>query len=244
MSWYAVYARQTLAWLAVLSLITLLPTSQKRCTSVTCGQRSLAIAWPGYWISAVTTFCGEYLVLCADEVVGVVIGICGLCTAILWTFRGGNSLLWTNLVCRTRTRSFVFIVPVLVAFGKVLPVIEPLHPFCNLEFSCRLNHIGDWGTQFGMLIAHLEDKFPNYEHETPPIGDLQAFYKESKARFDADADFKKRAYSNVVLLQGGDAKIRAGWKKICELSRHGKEHLNVPFLSSSQHSHAEFLLPA
>ena len=116
--------------------------------------------------------------------------------------------------------------------------------FCNLEFSCRLNHIGDWGTQFGMLIAHLEDKFPNYEHETPPIGDLQAFYKESKARFDADADFKKRAYSNVVLLQGGDAKIRAGWKKICELSRHGREHLNVPFLSSSQHSHAEFLLPA
>ena len=41
----------------------------------------------------------------------------------------------------------------------------------------RLNHIGDWGTQFGMLLAHLEDTFPNFTTETPPIGDLQAFYK-------------------------------------------------------------------
>lgn len=41
----------------------------------------------------------------------------------------------------------------------------------------RLNHIGDWGTQFGMLLAHLEDRFPNFATETPPIGDLQAFYK-------------------------------------------------------------------
>ena len=40
-----------------------------------------------------------------------------------------------------------------------------------------LNHIGDWGTQFGMLIAHLQDRFPNYLNETPPIGNLQAFYK-------------------------------------------------------------------
>lgn len=41
----------------------------------------------------------------------------------------------------------------------------------------RLNHIGDWGTQFGMLIAHLQDEFPNYLSESPPIQDLQAFYK-------------------------------------------------------------------
>lgn len=41
----------------------------------------------------------------------------------------------------------------------------------------RLNHVGDWGTQFGMLIAHLQDKFPNYLTVSPPIGDLQAFYK-------------------------------------------------------------------
>lgn len=41
----------------------------------------------------------------------------------------------------------------------------------------RLNHLGDWGTQFGMLIAHLQDKFPDYLTVSPPIGDLQAFYK-------------------------------------------------------------------
>ena len=48
------------------------------------------------------------------------------------------------------------------------------------SFSCSLNHVGDWGTQFGMLITHLQDKFPNYLKESPPIGDLQAFYKVSK----------------------------------------------------------------
>ncbi|XP_006810442.1 arginine--tRNA ligase, cytoplasmic-like, partial [Neolamprologus brichardi] len=44
----------------------------------------------------------------------------------------------------------------------------------------RLNHVGDWGTQFGMLIAHLQDMFPDYLTVSPPIGDLQAFYKFQK----------------------------------------------------------------
>lgn len=46
----------------------------------------------------------------------------------------------------------------------------------------RINHVGDWGTQFGMLIAHLQDKFPDYKTKSPPIQDLMSFYKESKVR--------------------------------------------------------------
>lgn len=91
-----------------------------------------------------------------------------------------------------------------------------------MYLMCRLNHIGDWGTQFGMLIAHLKDKFPNYLTESPPITDLQALYKESKSRFDNDEEFKAKAYSNVVLLQGGDPNVRKAWNLICDVSRQGK----------------------
>ncbi|XP_013389986.1 arginine--tRNA ligase, cytoplasmic-like, partial [Lingula anatina] len=83
----------------------------------------------------------------------------------------------------------------------------------------RLNHIGDWGTQFGMLIAHLKDKFPNYLTVSPPIGDLQAFYKESKVRFDNDEEFKKRAYAAVVSLQAHEPDSLKGWNLICDVSR-------------------------
>lgn len=83
----------------------------------------------------------------------------------------------------------------------------------------RLNHVGDWGTQFGMLIAHLQDKFPNYLSVSPPIGDLQAFYKESKKRFDEDEEFKKRAYKCVVKLQSKEADFIKAWNLICDVSR-------------------------
>uniref|UniRef100_A0A1I8MNG1 Probable arginine--tRNA ligase, cytoplasmic n=1 Tax=Musca domestica TaxID=7370 RepID=A0A1I8MNG1_MUSDO len=83
----------------------------------------------------------------------------------------------------------------------------------------RVNHVGDWGTQFGMLIAHLEDRFPNFLQESPPIGDLQAFYKESKKRFDEDEEFKKRAYSRVVQLQSGEPNSTKAWNLICDVSR-------------------------
>lgn len=82
----------------------------------------------------------------------------------------------------------------------------------------RINHLGDWGTQFGMLIAHLQDMFPNYKTHSPPISDLQAFYKESKKRFDEDEEFKKRAYSCVVQLQSGQPDYIAAWKLICNVS--------------------------
>ncbi|EFA01911.1 arginine--tRNA ligase, cytoplasmic [Tribolium castaneum] len=83
----------------------------------------------------------------------------------------------------------------------------------------RINHIGDWGTQFGMLIVHLQEKFPDYLSKAPPISDLQAFYKESKKRFDEDEDFKKRAYAGVVKLQSGDPNYIKAWQLICDVSR-------------------------
>ena len=83
----------------------------------------------------------------------------------------------------------------------------------------RINHLGDWGTQFGMLIAHLQDIFPNYLTESPPIGDLMSFYKESKKRFDEDEAFKKRAYACVVKLQAHEPDYIKAWNLICDVSR-------------------------
>lgn len=83
----------------------------------------------------------------------------------------------------------------------------------------RINHVGDWGTQFGMLIAHLKDNFPEFGSTPPALGDLQAFYKEAKARYDKDADFALRARGEVVKLQSGDPEVRQAWKYICDTSR-------------------------
>ncbi|XP_057538321.1 arginine--tRNA ligase, chloroplastic/mitochondrial-like isoform X3 [Amaranthus tricolor] len=93
-----------------------------------------------------------------------------------------------------------------------------------LEFSgvevLRRNHVGDWGTQFGMLIEFLFEQFPEWENENEiPIQNLEAFYKQSKKRFDDDPDFKEKAQKAVVSLQGGDPKYRKAWATICEISR-------------------------
>ncbi|KAL1130407.1 hypothetical protein AAG570_013345 [Ranatra chinensis] len=83
----------------------------------------------------------------------------------------------------------------------------------------RINHVGDWGTQFGMLIAHLKEKFPDYLTKSPPIHDLQSFYKESKSRFDSDSDFKSKAYACVIKLQNLDPEYMKAWNLICDVSR-------------------------
>ena len=95
---------------------------------------------------------------------------------------------------------------------------------CNiLEFLgydvLRLNHIGDWGTQFGMLLTHLIDKYPDFQSKPTRIGDLQNFYRESKQRFDSDEPFKRRAYETVGKLQRKDEQVYNAWKFICEISR-------------------------
>lgn len=76
---------------------------------------------------------------------------------------------------------------------------------------------------FYCLMLHppnkLKDKFPNYTTESPPIGDLQTFYKEAKKRFDEETKFKTRAYERVVMLQRYEPKIHQAWKLICDISR-------------------------
>lgn len=89
----------------------------------------------------------------------------------------------------------------------------------------RLNHLGDWGTQFGMLIAHLQDIFPEYKTKSPSISELLSFYKASKKRFDEEPEFKQRAYVNVVKLQAFDPDMIHVWKMICDVSRRDFEYI-------------------
>lgn len=83
----------------------------------------------------------------------------------------------------------------------------------------RTNHLGDWGTQFGMLIAELDDKFPDMLEKEIELGDLQTFYQEAKKRFDTEPEFKKRGQENVVKLQSGEPSCVKKWEYLCELSR-------------------------
>lgn len=86
----------------------------------------------------------------------------------------------------------------------------------------RLNHTGDWGTQFGMLIEYMREAYPDYVNNMPDLSDLQGFYKAAKKRFEDENDttnFKKRAQMRVVALQSGDKESLLAWKTICEISR-------------------------
>ncbi|MDJ0023772.1 MULTISPECIES: arginine--tRNA ligase [Pantoea] len=81
----------------------------------------------------------------------------------------------------------------------------------------RANHVGDWGTQFGMLIAYLE-KQQNEDHADIALADLEAFYREAKRTYDEDEAFAARARSYVVKLQGGDEYCRTMWKKLVDIT--------------------------
>jgi len=84
----------------------------------------------------------------------------------------------------------------------------------------RLNHIGDWGTAFGMLIAYMKEQAAQVlsGEENTDLTHLVAWYKASKHRFDSDPEFKKKAQREVVLLQGGDPEALKAWKIICHIS--------------------------
>ncbi|WP_414541747.1 arginine--tRNA ligase [Nostoc sp. CCY0012] len=94
-----------------------------------------------------------------------------------------------------------------------------------LEFQghdvLRLNHVGDWGTQFGMLITYLREVYPEAltTANALDIGDLVSFYRKAKQRFDEDEVFQETARQEVVRLQAGATDTLHAWKLLCEQSR-------------------------
>ncbi len=89
----------------------------------------------------------------------------------------------------------------------------------------RQNHMGDWGTQFGMLIAHLEDKLAaGVDLEAVALADLEDFYREAKKRFDDEDGFADKSRDYVVKLQSGDAHCQKLWQLFIDTSiKHSDE---------------------
>jgi arginyl-tRNA synthetase len=82
----------------------------------------------------------------------------------------------------------------------------------------RQNHVGDWGTQFGMLIEHLIDMGEESGAETLSVGDLDGFYRQARAAFDASDAFQDRSRARVVALQSGDAETLRLWRILVDES--------------------------
>ncbi|MCB9850431.1 MAG: arginine--tRNA ligase [Phycisphaerales bacterium] len=84
----------------------------------------------------------------------------------------------------------------------------------------RVNHVGDWGTQFGMLLAHLRSTQPEALKDLDhlQIANLENFYREAKKHFDEDPAFADEARRTVVQLQGGDPNTLCIWKAFCDES--------------------------
>ncbi|OCG07900.1 arginine--tRNA ligase [Gilliamella sp. wkB178] len=81
----------------------------------------------------------------------------------------------------------------------------------------RANHVGDWGTQFGMLIAYLE-KMQNEHANDMELSDLESFYRAAKKHYDEDEVFAEKARNYVVKLQGGDEYCRTMWRKLVDIT--------------------------
>lgn len=82
----------------------------------------------------------------------------------------------------------------------------------------RQNHVGDWGTQFGMLITELESHLAEGEKPELALNDLESFYQQAKRHFDEDDTFAQRARDYVVRLQSGDARVLELWEKFKQVS--------------------------
>lgn len=83
----------------------------------------------------------------------------------------------------------------------------------------RINHLGDWGTSFGMLILYIKRHFPDFLTNPPDISDLTDFYRRAKQCFDEDPEFKECARLEVPKLQAYEPSSIEAWKFICDVSR-------------------------
>src|SRR6185295_7390077 len=102
------------------------------------------------------------------------------------------------------------------ALGRILEVLG--------HEVVRQNHVGDWGTPFGMLIEHFVDLGQGEKGGADAgVGELSAFYRNARVKFDQDPKFAERSRSRVVLLQAGDAHTLALWRELIDVS---KKHFN------------------
>lgn len=120
-----------------------------------------------------------------------------------------------------------------------------------LEFEghevLRMNHVGDWGTQFGMLLQYLRESQPEAADapEKFQVHDLEGFYRKAKQKFDQDEDFANRSRKAVVELQSGNEQALTFWKAFCHESlRHCEEiyqMLNIRLTNRGESFYNDFL---
>ena len=121
----------------------------------------------------------------------------------------------------------------------------------TLEFQghevMRRNHLGDWGTQFGMLLEYVKRTQPQAVDDPSSfrVNDLEQFYKEAHELFKSDEEFKTAARNSVVDLQSGEPQMRTLWKAFCDESlRHCHEiydRLGVKLVDMGESAYQEFL---
>ncbi|GAW83567.1 arginyl-tRNA synthetase [Plasmodium gonderi] len=89
--------------------------------------------------------------------------------------------------------------------------------FLNVH-TLRVNHLGDWGTQFGMIINYIISNHPNFKENMPELNNLTTLYQASKNLYDSDKEFQKNSKHYAIKLQNSDEDCLFIWKKICESS--------------------------
>jgi arginyl-tRNA synthetase len=120
--------------------------------------------------------------------------------------------------------------------------------FCGHDVL-RLNHVGDWGTQFGMLILYLREAYPQAltTADALDLGDLVVLYKKAKQRFDEDAGFQEAARKEVVKLQAKDPDTIKAWNLLCDQSRREfqviYDRLNVKLTERGESFYNPYLSP-